>query len=613
MSRDNLAPSMFARIPPRFVTPVNAIVLTGAAMALTIATLDVMQIAKMASAFMILVFSTINICVVVLRETGIRWYKPSFRSPAYPFVQVAGVLGGLAILAMMGWLAVLSVAAVIALGSLFYLVYGRRKVTKRHGALQQMGPRRDLLDTLRRHPSGIFQSVASGVDVIVPLYDRSPPEPLVELAAALGAGGRVGVVQVTEVPAQLDVDALDETKPEDVALERRAHAMAVQIGVPMDWEQVICRDLRKQTYEMVLDKEPSWVLFEWQIQRRNAVLVRNPFAWLYNHLPCNVAVFKDAGIRVLKRVLVVAEASPHDDLVARTADRIADLANGQITFARYAPQGAGPDHSKAVRSYHQALAARCRSKTRLVEVVGHRRLDAMVELTARHDLLLIAEPPFSRWSSLRTKTWEDELTNGALCSVLRIRVPQHAEVGGAGGAPPPGSPPGEKLLPQVLDDDLVVVGADVPRKRILFERLADKFAAVHGGSATDLAAALWYREQQQNSAISDGVALAFATAVGVAAPRLGVITLLDGVDYHHAEGQRVDVVLWLISSAPDHHAYEELRETLGHLLATTDVANRLRAAGSSSEVREALVASIDTAWRGDAVRDGVHPSPSDDS
>jgi APA family basic amino acid/polyamine antiporter len=141
MSRDSLAPGGLARVSERFKTPLNAIVLTGGLLLVLIAFVDVVDLAKLASAFQILVFSIVNIALVVFRTSGVDSYQPSFQSPGYPFVQIAGVVGGFALLTQMGTLPILGAAGIIVGGVAWYLVYGRSR-TDREGALGVMLARR---------------------------------------------------------------------------------------------------------------------------------------------------------------------------------------------------------------------------------------------------------------------------------------------------------------------------------------------------------------------------------------------------------------------------------------------------------------------------------------
>ena len=92
MSRDDLFPAAFGRIDARFKTPRNAVLLTGALLLTLIAFVPVIELAKLASAFQILVFSVINLALVAFREADVPSYEPEFTAPGYPYVQVFGSL-----------------------------------------------------------------------------------------------------------------------------------------------------------------------------------------------------------------------------------------------------------------------------------------------------------------------------------------------------------------------------------------------------------------------------------------------------------------------------------------------------------------------------------------
>ena len=102
MSRDQLLPSKLTFIHPRFKTPVVCIIGTSVVMGIAIVSLDVMRIAKLASAFKILIFMGVNLAVIVLRESRLAWYKPAYRSPFYPWVPILGIATEAVLLIVLG-------------------------------------------------------------------------------------------------------------------------------------------------------------------------------------------------------------------------------------------------------------------------------------------------------------------------------------------------------------------------------------------------------------------------------------------------------------------------------------------------------------------------------
>jgi APA family basic amino acid/polyamine antiporter len=141
MGRDDLLPPQLKTIDSRFKTPRNSVLLTGALLLTLIAFVPVVELAKLASAFKILVFSIINVALIAFREGDVPSYEPEFTAPGYPYVQVFGVLAGLGLLTQMGTLPILGAAGITAGGLLVYVVYGRHR-TERTGALGTILSRR---------------------------------------------------------------------------------------------------------------------------------------------------------------------------------------------------------------------------------------------------------------------------------------------------------------------------------------------------------------------------------------------------------------------------------------------------------------------------------------
>ncbi len=149
MARDRLVPPALAHLG-RFQTPTRSIMVTGALMVVFIVVLDEEGIAKLASAFQLFIFLLLNLAVVVMRESKIVSYDPGYRSPLYPWMQVAGILSSLALIIYMGWLAIAFTVGVVLLCLAWYYRYAQSKVI-RDGAIyhwfSRLGQRRyDELD-----------------------------------------------------------------------------------------------------------------------------------------------------------------------------------------------------------------------------------------------------------------------------------------------------------------------------------------------------------------------------------------------------------------------------------------------------------------------------------
>ncbi len=112
----------------RFGTPQWSIILTGVAMGVCILTLPVKDVAKLASGFQIMVIVALNACVIVLRRDNPKhdWYKPTFKSPLFPFIQIFGIIAGASLVYLMGTKALIGAVAALVLGFSSYKIYGER-------------------------------------------------------------------------------------------------------------------------------------------------------------------------------------------------------------------------------------------------------------------------------------------------------------------------------------------------------------------------------------------------------------------------------------------------------------------------------------------------------
>ncbi len=126
MARDGLLPGFLSRIRGRARIPVEGVALTTAVMCVSVFLhLDVLVIAS--STVVILSSMIINLSVIVLRESHLSNYRPSFRSPLYPWLQLAGLAGLTIILASLGrtaWFVTLMLATG---GFVIYWFFGRRR------------------------------------------------------------------------------------------------------------------------------------------------------------------------------------------------------------------------------------------------------------------------------------------------------------------------------------------------------------------------------------------------------------------------------------------------------------------------------------------------------
>lgn len=143
MARDRLLPESLAQVG-RFETPTRAVVVTVGLMLVIIFVLSEEGVAKLASAFQLLIFALLNFAVIVMRESRIPSYAPGYRSPLYPWMQIAGIIIPGVLVFEMGILAMVFTGMVILVGVAWYAYYVED--VRREGAIfhlfERLGRRR---------------------------------------------------------------------------------------------------------------------------------------------------------------------------------------------------------------------------------------------------------------------------------------------------------------------------------------------------------------------------------------------------------------------------------------------------------------------------------------
>lgn len=130
MAKDGLIPSRLSQLGS-FGTPTASIVLTVLVMILVLVIFDVEAVAKLASAFQLLLFGLVCIAVIVMRESRIPSYRPGFRAPFYPWLQIAGLLIAFWLIIEMGILAIAFTGMVVMGCALWYQFFAAGNLERR--------------------------------------------------------------------------------------------------------------------------------------------------------------------------------------------------------------------------------------------------------------------------------------------------------------------------------------------------------------------------------------------------------------------------------------------------------------------------------------------------
>jgi amino acid transporter len=357
MSRDRLAPPSFSAVSDRFGTPVNSITLTGAVLLVLIAFVPILDIAKLASAFQIMVFALINVAVVAFRE-GESAYDPEFSSPLYPWMQLFGAITGVGLLTQMGTVALVGAAVIIVGSVVWYVLYVRPRV-EREGA---------ATDAIRRQ---VGRDVLADVGSV---SEESTDEVLVALNKGVGADreralvgfaadlvrrddGRVVVVRFQEIPDQAPLtESATVQSPADVSFETRTEALAAEFGVDVEADEIVSHDTKHAIVNFAANRGVDTVVAEHEPLRLRSRLVGDPIDWVVRHAPCDVFLVDNLGYDRPGRVVLSGDGGPYPPLAVNVAEAVATANDGSVSLWYPADGRDSDQYRRTIDDYQSELS-----------------------------------------------------------------------------------------------------------------------------------------------------------------------------------------------------------------------------------------------------------------
>jgi mannitol/fructose-specific phosphotransferase system IIA component (Ntr-type) len=134
LSRDGLLPEFVSKVSKKFKTPVTSIILTGGFITFSLV-LPLETLAKTASAVILMTYILTNLSVIILRESNVVNYKPTFNAPFYPWVQIFIVMTFSYFISKLGYGAIETSLALIFLSIVIYFNYGKKNASQEYAFL----------------------------------------------------------------------------------------------------------------------------------------------------------------------------------------------------------------------------------------------------------------------------------------------------------------------------------------------------------------------------------------------------------------------------------------------------------------------------------------------
>ncbi len=420
MARRALAPVSFARIGARSGTPVVAITITGTAIVLLVAFVPIFELAKLASAFQLLVLSMVNLAVIAFRESKVPWYRPRFRAPAYPWLQLAGIGGALLFLTEMGWDSIVGALAIVVVAVAWYRLFGQSRASRESASLDAL-----RLRTNTRLVAQTEQALAGPgkSHILIPVRRDIPGARLRDLIRVAGSvaapDGRIDVLRFEEVPFQINLESAAGVSEEDLAFEQGVHAMAGEQGVTVHAGEVVGHDRRRALINYVTENGVDLLLAEMPRPHRRGLFRGGEVRWLREGVDCDTAFLRNREVGSVDSIAVMGAGGPFDALKVHLADRIAMAESASVRFVHVLGTDATDSQVGSIVEYHGQLEGLSPVPTEsLVE-----RSDDLVEALGRiahgSGLVILGAPlhTFPFFADLA-----DRISDRVECAVLLVEA-----------------------------------------------------------------------------------------------------------------------------------------------------------------------------------------------
>ena len=431
MGRDLVLPGWFGKAHPRFKTPANGILFTGGLAVLLSLTGKAENLAEISSVMFMVSYALLSVSVLVMHRVKPSWYNPSFRAPLYPVLPFITIALVLSVILTMDTFSKIAGMGLLALCLVWY-VFWVRKHAHFSGALAPLLERERPMEKLIEAAGTSAQNGKH--EVLIPIWQKTKPLPLLELAAALTSGDQEPVINVLNMiiaPPQVPLEnsslisGRHDTKSTDSLSEAIVGLAEKGISVNMLHRAVRAMDSGTIAY-IEAHPEISLVLTSWIGSLSSHRIYESPTKNVLVNAPCDVAILLPRNFSQVKRVLIPVGGGPHARLGLRLASQIASGEHAELTAFRVLR----PDDELDMKVEDEGLkrvvaevlkedASRVNTKI----VVSEKVVEAILK-TARegaYDLLVIGASEEWQIKSLLVGSLPDAVADQAPCSVLMIR------------------------------------------------------------------------------------------------------------------------------------------------------------------------------------------------
>lgn len=370
MARDRMVPNWLSAIHKKLLTPYRAIVLTGL-LALLFLLLDSLEnLAKIASVLQLYSYAALNIGCIVLRVSNPDWYKPTYRTPGSPWLQVLAALGCLSIIISSGTFAQVAVVVLIVVSLAWYMIWGRSRVEFEHAVPQFKQNWKEkgmkvFIEAPERHDSEFEEwapairalDIKQGRKVVTALANPIHEQALLKISQLVATGkeegGSVTGLNMLKVPFQTPISTVErmiqQQEPVRESIQKISEASRVEnldyrnkevlASTTFDSASAASHDIFKGLINETENREADMLVMGWQGGFSLGRIYNTPIQPIIKNLKADLAVLKDRELENIESVVVPWGGGLHARLGMEIGIRIAQAIDAKLRVLRLVKPG----------------------------------------------------------------------------------------------------------------------------------------------------------------------------------------------------------------------------------------------------------------------------------
>lgn len=353
MAKDGLANREFGQLNPQTGTPVVSILATSGTVIFMVVFLPIDSVARFGAAFQIVVFILVSGAVIGFREADPTEYSPSYLAPAYPYLQLFGVVSGVALLTQLSTLAFVGAVTITILSVIYYYAYARLQPATEGVVKTEL--QEELVDAAENQTQSLLNREGE-YRILIALWnpggegDRTGRrDDLLDIVSTLDSHNFDLSIDVVEFE-QSRKTTFDEEHPDINADD----PPWVQTYDDVSYHHVNARNVRESIVEYAMYNDIDMIAHAFASDTGRIGFVADDLEWALENAHCNSVILTGDSISTVEKVTLLSSGPTFVPTKLLLADALAVAHTAHLEIVHLVEENAPEGHRRA-ESYLDAV------------------------------------------------------------------------------------------------------------------------------------------------------------------------------------------------------------------------------------------------------------------